>query len=75
MLNSSLLRINLGRNVTPTPDLPHCPRGRRAVVDFHHEWLLEGMQLSASSGRCAYDAHFRVANEREREKERERVQT
>jgi len=35
------------------------------MVDFHHEWLLEGMQLSASSSRCAYDAHFRITNERE----------
>jgi len=70
MLNSSLLRINLGRNVTPRTRLSHCPRGRRAMVDFHHEWLLEGMQLSASSSRCAYDAHFRVTDERERKREK-----
>lgn len=75
MLNSSLLRINLGRNVTPTPDYPIAPVDAAVatiMVNFHHEWLLEGMQLSASPSRCAYVAHFRAANDREIECELEK---
>jgi len=42
------------------------------MVDFRQEWLLEGMQLSASPNRCTFSRDRREeAREREREREEE----